>query len=130
MNPPLGPISNEPTEQRAEPRLRYQWSMYFQHPEDGRVEQGRMVDLSRSGAAFLADTGSDLWPGKQIDLRLTHPMLDKDRFSVLDVRQAAEVVRVEQHNDAQNHVAVLLSEPLAYDPVGARQGCCPAAVLA
>jgi len=112
--PSLAPTTS--TERRSEPRLRYSWQMYFQHPQDGRMEQGRTLDLSRSGAAFTAPSDGRLWPGKELFLRMTHPMVSGESFSVLEVRRAVQVLRVDPYNGDCNRVAVRLTTPLDYDP--------------
>lgn len=104
-------------DRRTEPRLRYSWQMYFQ-PNDGRIEQGRMVDLSSSGACFLTKTYCDLRPGARMPLRLTHPMIQDELFTIIEVRREAEVLRVEHHACDQQRVAVRLHPPLDYNPVG------------
>ncbi len=105
-------------ERRRESRLRYSWQMYFQ-PHDGRIEQGRMVDLSSSGACFLTKNACDLRPGHRLPLRLTHPMIQDDLFTIIEVRREAEVLRVEPHACDQQRVAVRLDPPLDYAPAEA-----------
>ncbi len=105
-------------ERRSEPRLRYAWQMYFHADEQGEPEQGRMIDLSASGAAFLARADAPLWPGKEVFLRITHPMIRGEAFDILEIRRAAEILRIEPHAGHRNRVAVRLTAPLDYDPVG------------
>jgi hypothetical protein len=105
-------------ERRSETRLRYSWQMYFQHPDDGRVEQGRMVDLSSRATAFLVGGDSALWPGKRLFLRITHPMVRGEAFNIAELRRAGEVIRVDPYVGHQKRVAVRLLCPLDYNPVG------------
>jgi hypothetical protein len=108
----------EQADRRSEPRLRFSWQMYFQQNWGGRVEQGRMLDLSSKGAAFLAPADTDLWPGKRLSLRITHPMVSNGLFTVLDVRREGEVIRVEPQPNGRKRVAVRLTVPLDYCPAG------------
>jgi len=77
-----------------------------------------MIDLSRSGAAFLVSQTSDVWPGKRLSLRITHPMVSRGLFSILSLRREGEVLRVDAHSSGRKRVAVRLAAPLDYDPVG------------
>lgn len=81
-----------------------------------------MVDLSSSGAAFLAPANSPIWPGKRLSLRITHPMLQDGFFSICNVHREAEVLRVDSHTAGTNKVAVRLLVPLDYDPAGNASG--------
>ncbi len=77
-----------------------------------------MLDISTRGAAFLVPFESDVWPGKKVAVRITHPMISNGMFTIQNVRREAEVLRVDTHTTGRKRVAVRLLVPLDYDPVG------------
>ncbi|MBN1342908.1 MAG: PilZ domain-containing protein [Phycisphaerae bacterium] len=124
------PTTNSTTtmsDRRAEPRLRYSWQMYFQLDRHGRVEQGRMVDLSRTTAAFLAKDDGDLAPDQQLHIRLTHPMVQGELFGILEVRRSARIIRLDPYISDHKRVAVRFDAPLDYEPAGDTPSVCGAA---
>ncbi len=77
-----------------------------------------MVDLSRTGAGFLTQGREPLQPGREINLRLTHPMVQEGFFSVIDVRRRAQIVCVRPHMGDRIRIGVQFHAPLDYDPAG------------
>jgi len=112
------PIMDEAREHRREPRLRYQWPIWFAEDFAKTVSQGLMVDVSSGGMAFTCDIDENCpQPGQQLITRFSIPRLEADEFSdMTSFTRTARVCRVEKVNRSLCRVAVQFDEALSLKP--------------
>jgi hypothetical protein len=104
--------------ERAEPRLRYQWSVLFTDDSRKTVSEGLMVDLSSGGLAFRCSSGENC---PQVGQTLvTHFSLPSDQVydssSMISFTRSGRVLRVNMMNPYLCHVAIQFDEPLPLKP--------------
>jgi len=100
-------------ERRMRPRMRYHWQMYFQIPDHGDYETGRMLDLSEISARFHASKETPIEPGMHLNMRFSHPYVSDDyEYQVRPAVREGQVLRVDRPQGWAQEVAVSLVEPL------------------
>jgi len=112
------PIMDDARERRIEPRLRYQWPIWFAEDFAKTVSQGLMVDVSSGGMAFTCDVHESCpQPGQRLITRFSIPRLEANEFSdMTSFTRTARVCRVEKINRSLCRVAVQFDEPLSLKP--------------
>ncbi len=104
-------VSHE--ERRMRPRMRYHWQMYFQIPDHGDYETGRMLDLSEISARFRVSKETPIEPGMHLNMRFSHPYVsDNYEYQVRPAVREGQVLRVDRLQGWAQEVAVSLVEPL------------------
>ncbi len=104
-------------EKRREPRLRYQWPVWFAEREDGPLAQGQMVDVSSGGAAFTCYSDKCPTQGDKITARFSVPRYtDGESFDMENCVRNSSVCRVEEISPFVHKVAVQFSEALPFKP--------------
>lgn len=104
--------------ERAEPRLRYQWAVLFTDDSRKTVSEGLMVDLSSGGLAFRCSAGENC---PQVGQKLvTHFSFPTDQVydssSMISFTRSGRVLRVNKLNPFLCHVAIQFDEPLPLKP--------------
>ena len=89
--------------------------MYYERPEQGRCDAGRMVDLSEVAARFRVAPTDWFQPGSTLTVRFSHPHVsDEYGYEVRTISREAEVLRSGPTNSDANEVVVRLTQPLHY----------------
>jgi hypothetical protein len=122
----LRPPGAERPERRAEQRLRYGWPIWYSSDGSLNVQQGRLVDLSRGGASFLAPVGSYPEPGDEVWVRSSYPLVDEGAFGMASFTTSGLVLRSERAGPLRRRIAVAFSAPLAHCPVHRAREVLPA----
>jgi hypothetical protein len=105
-------------EKRAEQRLRYRWFVQYTDNVKQPLSQGRMVDVSSSGVAFLcfADKSCPQL-GKLVATRFSVPDFDSDKpFDAASFSRIGRVCRVDKINSSLRRVAIQFARPLPFKP--------------
>ena len=105
-------------EKRAEQRLSYHWFIQYADNVKQPLSQGRMVDVSSSGAAFLcfADKSCPQL-GKLVATRFSVPDFDSDKpFDSANFSRIGRVCRVDNVNSSLRRVAIQFARPLPFKP--------------
>lgn len=105
-------------EQRTEARLHCPWFVQFAGSVKEMLSQGRMVDVSSEGMAFLcyADKSCPT-VGKLILLRFSVPRFDSDKcFDTESYNCVGRVRRVCRENNFLRRIAVQFASPLSFKP--------------
>jgi len=105
-------------ERRSEPRLCYNWPIWFAEDFGGDLSQGQMTDLSSRGAAFTCYADDRCpYPGQHVTARFSIPQYGPDdSFDMVDYVRYGRVCRVDGVNSALRRVAIQFSEPLPFCP--------------
>ena len=85
------------TERRREQRLRYHWPIWFAEDFNGILNQGQMVDISSTGAAFtFRGENEKPYPGQELTARFSIPRFGPDdSFEMANFVRTGQVCRVE-----------------------------------
>ena len=105
-------------ERRTEQRLRYSLPVWFAEYPKETLAQGKMVDISSSGAAFISYT-HDSCPsfGQHITTRFKVPNYHPDySFDIEKFTRSAHVCRVDRIYNCWRRIAVQFAEPLPFKP--------------
>ena len=105
-------------ERRREPRLCYNWPVWFAENFNDELSQGQMVDLSSRGAAFTC-YADERCPrsGQQVTARFSVPQYGPDdSFDMVDFVRSGHVCRVEGVNNALRRISIQFSEALPFRP--------------
>ena len=110
----MGRTRNE----RAEPRLRYQWAVLFTDDSRKTVSEGLMADLSSGGMAFRCGAGENCPKvGQQLVTHFSFPVDQVyDSSSMISFTRSGRVLRVDTLNPFLCHVAMQFDEPLPLRP--------------
>jgi hypothetical protein len=105
-------------ERRREPRLCYNWPVWFAEDFNGELSQGQMTDLSSTGAAFTCYANDRCpYPGQHVTARFSVPQYGPDdSFDMVDIVRSGHVCRVDGVNHALRRVAIQFAEPLPFRP--------------
>jgi hypothetical protein len=107
-----------PVNKRRENRLDYHWLMQYAKSVKEPLLQGRMVDLSSKGAAFLCIAGQSC--PKQDELVKTCfsvPRFDSGKtFDSTSYRRIGRVCRVDNVNNNLLRIAIQFAKPLPFRP--------------
>ncbi|OHB68739.1 MAG: hypothetical protein A2Y77_06585 [Planctomycetes bacterium RBG_13_62_9] len=109
---------NTTNERRREPRLCYNWPIWFAEDFNGELSQGQMADISSRGAAFTcyADDRCPR-PGQYVTARFSIPQYGPaDSFDMADFIRSGRVCRVDGVNSALRRIAIQFTEPLPFQP--------------
>ena len=109
---------DEINEQRREQRLRYHWLIQFARSVKESLSQGRMVDVSSSGAAFVCYADKNCPSlGKLITTRFSVPRFDSGKcFDTVSFNRIGRVCRVHDEKDFLRRVAIRFTRPLPFKP--------------
>jgi len=105
-------------ERRTEQRLRYSLPVWFAEYPKETLAQGKMVDISSRGAAFIS-YAHDSCPcfGQHITARFKVPDYRLDHsFDMVNFRRLAYVCRVDRVYTSWRRVAIRFAEPLPFKP--------------
>ena len=105
-------------EQRAEQRLCYHWFIQYAGSVKRPLSQGRMVDVSSSGAAFICFANKDCpLVGKLVTTRFSVPRFDSDKsFDTASFNRIGRVCRVDNINSSLRRIAIQFARPLPFKP--------------
>lgn len=104
-------------EQRREHRLRYHWLMQFARSVKEQLSQGRMVDLSSQGAAFVCLANNCPNSDKLVTTRFSVPHFDSDKaFDWASFNRFGRVCRIDNINSSLRRVAIQFTRPLPFKP--------------
>jgi len=105
------------TERRSDQRLRYRWPMQFAQRVSDTPSQGRMVDVSSTGVAFICSRPEDCPdPGKAVITRFSVPRFDSDiSFGTARFKRIGRVCRIDKIGDLRC-IAVQFVTPLPLKP--------------
>jgi len=105
-------------EQRAEKRMRYHWFIQYADNVKQPLSQGRMVDVSSSGAAFFCFADKNCPQlGKLVATRFSVPDFDSDKpFDSASFSRIGRVCRVDNVNSSLRRVAIQFARPLPFKP--------------
>ncbi|MHC4395098.1 MAG: PilZ domain-containing protein [Planctomycetota bacterium] len=105
-------------ERRAEQRLRYHWFIQYADNVKQPLSQGRMVDVSSSGAAFTCFANENCPQlGKLVTTRFSVPDFDSDKpFDAADFSRIGRVCRVDNINSSLRRIAIQFARPLPFKP--------------
>ncbi|MCU0913434.1 MAG: PilZ domain-containing protein [Planctomycetes bacterium] len=114
------------SERRREPRLSYNWPIWFAQDASEELSQGQMVDVSSRGAAFTCYADEHCpHPGQYVTARFSIPQYGPDdSFDMVDFIRSGHVCRVEGVNSALRRIAIQFTEALPFCP-GARRNDTP-----
>lgn len=105
-------------EQRREVRLRYPWLIQFAKSVKEALSQGRIVDVSSRGAAFVCYANKSCPSvGERIITRFSVPRFDSDKcFDTVSFHRIGRVCRIHNQNDFLCRVAIQFAKPLPFKP--------------
>ena len=105
-------------EKRAEQRLRYHWFIQYAGNVKQPLSQGRMVDVSSSGAAFICFANKDCpGVGTLVTTRFSVPRFDSDKsFDTASFNRIGRVCRVDNINSSLRRIAIQFARPLPFKP--------------
>jgi hypothetical protein len=106
------------SERRREPRLCYNWPVWFAENFSEELSQGQMVDLSSRGAAFTC-YADERCPhrGQHLTARFSVPQYGPDdSFDMVDFIRSGQVCRVEGVNNTLRRISIQFSEALPFRP--------------
>ena len=108
----------EISEKRREQRLNYHWFVQFANSFEEPLSQGRMVDVSSDGAAFICMSNKACpYPGKLVATRFSVPCFESDKpFESATFTRIGRVCRVDKVNESLCRVAVRFAKPLPFKP--------------
>ncbi len=102
---------------RREKRLRYNWPIWFAEDFNGQLNQGQMIDISSTGAAFTCYADKCPNHGQDITARFSIPNYnDQQSFDVDSFIRSGYVCRIEEVGPFVRRVAVKFAEPLPIQP--------------
>ncbi len=108
-------VSN--TERRVEPRLRYNWPVWFAEDFADELTQGQMIDVSSGGAAFSCYADRAPYAGDSITARFSVPKYTgRHNFDMANFVRHGKICRVEEISPFIRRVAVQFAEPLPFQP--------------
>lgn len=105
-------------EKRREQRLNYRWLMQFTNNVKDPFSQGRMVDVSSTGAAFLCPANKNCPQlGKLVTTCISIPRFNSGKtFDTSSFNRFGRVCRVERINSSLRRVAIQFTKPLSLKP--------------
>jgi hypothetical protein len=106
------------SEKRTERRLDYQWLMQYAKSVKDPLLQGRMVDISSRGAAFIC-MANQRCPNKDelVTTCFSVPRFDSSRsFDLTSHRRIGRVCRVDNVNNTLRRIAIQFAKPLPFRP--------------
>lgn len=105
------------TDRRREPRLRYNWPIWFAEDFDDILTQGQMVDISSNGAAFTCYADKCPGYGQHITARFSVPYYHHgDAFDLKNFIRDGKICRIEELGPYIRKVAFQFSQPLPFQP--------------
>lgn len=108
-------VSNN--ERRVEPRLRYNWPVWFAEDFNDELTQGQMIDVSSGGAAFSCYADRAPYAGDSITARFSVPKYTgRHNFDMANFVRHGKICRVEEISPFIRRVAVQFAEPLPFIP--------------
>ena len=105
-------------ERRRDKRVRFSWPLWFGYDENGRLFQGQLVDLSRSGVSFTVNSDNCPGLGQHVLTRFSFPHNMTEQFEMGNYFHWSEVVRVDSAGPGRCRVAMRLHKRLAHEPIG------------
>jgi len=111
-------MTDETKEHRKEQRLSYHWLMQFAGSVKEPPFQGRMVDISSEGAAFVCSVNNNYPPaGKLVTTRFSVPRFDCEKsFESVNFIRIGRVCRVDKIDDSLRRIAIQFARPLPFEP--------------
>ena len=105
-------------EQRREMRLRYPWLIQFAKSVKEALSQGRIVDVSSGGAAFVCYANKSCPSvGELVTTRFSVPRFGSDKcFDTVSFNRIGRVCRVHNQNIFLRRVAIQFARPLPFKP--------------
>ncbi len=105
-------------ERRTEHRLEYYWPIWFTEDCDEGLSQGKMLDISSSGAAFSCYIDdSCLYRGQRITAHFSVPLFGSDAsFEMTNFTRSGRICRVDEVHRFSRQVALRFAEPLPFRP--------------
>jgi len=99
-------------------RLHCPWLVQFAKNVKEMLSQGRMVDVSSGGLAFICYANKSCPTlGKLITLRFSVPRFDSDKcFDTESYNRIGRVCRVYEENNYLRRIAVQFAKPLPFKP--------------
>ncbi|MHC4132103.1 MAG: PilZ domain-containing protein [Planctomycetota bacterium] len=109
---------NMTTEKRRENRLDYHWLMQYAKSVKQPLLQGRMVDLSSKGAAFICIANHSCPQKDQlVTTRFSVPRFDSSKtFDSTSYKRIGRVCRVDNINNNLHRIAIQFARPLPFKP--------------
>lgn len=109
-------------DRRVEPRLRYNWPVWFAEDFNDELTQGQMIDVSSGGAAFSCYADKAPFAGDAITARFSVPKYtDCQHFDMANFVRHGKICRVEKIGPFVRRVAVQFAEPLPFKPAEAEK---------
>lgn len=108
----------ENNDRRKETRLRYQWPVWFAEDFNAMLAQGRMVDISSEGAAFMCPADESCpYLGQQVTTRFSVPRFGADdSFDMASFTRLGRICRLDDVDSFLRRVAIQFAEPLPFKP--------------
>ncbi|MBN2138021.1 MAG: PilZ domain-containing protein [Sedimentisphaerales bacterium] len=110
-------MTTKADERRSDQRLRYRWFMEYSRSVKEPLSQGRMVDISSTGAAFICPSREDgLCFGKLVTTRFSVPRFDSDiSFDIQSFDRIGRICRVDSIGDLRR-IAIQFARSLPLKP--------------
>ncbi len=104
-------------ERIREHRLYYDWPICFAEDFEKTLFQGRMLNVSSMGAAFICNADSRPYPGQHVTTRFRVPRFGSAYpFNIVLFTNVSRICRVDDIDNLLRRVAIKFVRPLFFKP--------------
>lgn len=108
---------NDTVEQRTEQRLCYNWPIRFAVNHGDVLNQGKMVDISSYGSAFICESNASPGMDQEITTMFSVPRFGiSESYDMANYSRLGRVCRIDPVDGTLRRVAIQFTQPLFFKP--------------